>query len=735
MQATSSPAPTPTAAADAPSPRGAGRSPLIALLLFTALAAWLYRDLVVGPPGVVRLGGLGLERSDQLLHAWTLDWVYHQLPRAPLQLFDAEIFWPHPEPLALSDHLFGVAMTLLPVRAFTAEPLRVNALGTVLTFVLAGVAVAALVRGVTRNPAAGVVAGVLYAFNPFRSANLDQVQLLADYATPLAFLFLFRFQARGRAVDLVLLALAWAWQLLCSAYLGAFLAPVLGLALLWGLVRGRPARRPPAWAWGAAAAAAALVVAPFLAPYAHLRTALGLRQHVMNSIVLSLPLDALACTHDCVSLLGPAPSLALAVALLGLVPGGRTPAGVRSTGVVVAFVALALALGPYVHRGAPVAAPPDFLAPGPYFALWRWVPGFDGLRAPVRAVALYHFALALLAGVGVARVAEAPATEWTRGEWGTALCAFAVVWAVATRPPLRFEPLPGAADVPPVYAALAADPDGGPVVELPMRYQSDLYTYYASFHRRPLVNGYSGVLPYSYRYIEAALVCYPCDASLAVLRDLDVRTHVLHLELVGPEMRAALRARVAAAGALAVTREFGDTLLLRFTPPPAPAPPADLRPLARGDWHATSSRGPAPVVDGRTTWSSAPTLDRLEEAGAGMALLRTVPTWEAFLALMPQDMQWYRLDLDGPHALRRATLRMSAWAGFLPAPAPLLEGSLDGVGWVPLGSMPAVLPSLRAFTQHGPDATFAYDLPGTPLRHLRVRYPGAWRLVDLALAE
>ena len=273
-----------------------------------------------------------------------------------------------------------------------------------------------------------------------------------------------------------------------------------------------------------------------------------------------------------------------------------------------------------------------------------------------------------------------------------------------------------------------------------MRHASDVYTYYASFHRRPLVNGYSGVLPYSYRYIEAALVCYPCAPALAVLADLDVRTHVFHLERLAPAIREEVRARIAAAPGLAVERAFGETLLLRYTPPPRPGPPADLHAVPRDGWRATSSRGPVGVeraldADAATAWSTAPALDALGSPRAGTRLLRGLRSWDAFFALVPLDMQWFAIDLGAARRLRRAVVVMSAWAGFLPGPAPTLEGSLDGTTWTALGGMPAVEPSLFAFAQDGPAATFVYTLPATPWRHVRLRYPGFWTLFDVALDE
>jgi hypothetical protein len=708
------------------------------VVAFGALTCWLYPALVFERhTGVVLQTALPLEQSDQLLHAWILDWVYHQLARRPWALFDAGIFWPHPYSLALSDHLFGVAVTLAPLHLVVEEPLRLLALGTALMFPLAALAMWALVFSLTRDAAASLVAGVLWAFNPFRTHNLDQIQLLTDYAIPLAFLVLHRWQRDGRGRQLVALAAVFAWQVLCSAYLGAFLAVPLGIAFGWGLVRGRPPVRPGAGWWLAAAAVGALMLGPFLYPYVHLQSVFDLRQHMLNSIGLSLSLRDLACVRGCTSLAGPIVGASLVLAVVALWPGAGAGSGVRTPYVVAAASGVLLSLGPYVHV-APAfgAGSPEFVAPGPYLFLQKWVPGFDGLRAPARAIVLWHFGIAALAGLGTARLRRAVAAVPVRAAVTVVALAAAVVQA--GRPALRFVPVPGTAEAPAVYRWLAAHGDG-PIVEIPPRAGGAAFTYWTTVHHRPLVNGYSGILPLSYRLLEAALVCYPCPEALAALADLGVRTHLVHLENVAPPWRERLRARIAAEPSLAVERAIGGTLVGRVAPParpPAAGPPWVA--LDRGDWTATSSLGPRDVArafDGseETAWSTGPALDALDRPRAGLALLRGLGTGQDIRALMPRGDAWLQVDLGSVAPVRRVTLAFSDWAGQPAAPAPALAGSVDGTTWVPLDAVPRVVPSWRELVRRGRVAHVEYDVPTTPLRFLRVRDAGYWSLHDLAV--
>jgi hypothetical protein len=714
---------------------------LIVALLLCALTAWRHMDVLrEGGTGVFRQVSSHFERSDQLLHAWTLDWTYHTLPRDPLALFHANTFYPHPYSLALSDHLFGVAVTLAPLRAFVSNPLRLNALGTLATFVLAGTAVAYLVWFLSGSIAGACVAAVLYAFNPFRQSNYAQIQLLADYAIPLSFLFLHRYERDGRARDLVGMAASVAWQTLCSAYLGAYLTFILGIVLV-----GRLWRRSQLRNWGGfllAAIVGAAMLAPFLYPYAWLRAHGQLHQHEINTIALSLAAKDLICWPECRSFFGPL--LAPAAVLLGgaaLWPPARASAG---TYLAVAIMGALLSLGPYVHLSSigDLDAAPGFLFPGPYWPLQRWAPGFDGLRVPGRFISFSHFALSVLAGLGTARLVAARAGI-VRGLAASGAVAVAVL--TLARPQMTFEPLPAADDAAEVYRWLAHEPSDEPIVEFPVGPYDDFIMYHSRLHRHPIVNGYSGFLPFSHRHIAAALRCYPCTAALRALEELNVRTHLVHLNLMANPRRAAIEAQVAATPLLTVVRRFGDTLVVALAAAPAEreSPTASLVPLDRSQWHVTSSLGPQGAeraVDASlaTAWSTGIELDDLQQPIAGLRLLQRPGTWREFLELIPRGWEWFAVDLGGVRAVRRLSLAFSDLAGGLqapPTPAPTVQGSLDGVEWFDLPSDAMVRPSLRDLDRNPIEVRFEYDWPATRVRHLRLTYRGFWYLRDVGVFE
>ena len=68
--------------------------------------------------------GSGLSTNpDSLLNFWAMAWSYHILPLQPLSLFDANIFFPRPDTLAYSEHLFGITLLAAPVWWLSGSPL------------------------------------------------------------------------------------------------------------------------------------------------------------------------------------------------------------------------------------------------------------------------------------------------------------------------------------------------------------------------------------------------------------------------------------------------------------------------------------------------------------------------------------------------------------------------------------------------------------------------------------
>jgi hypothetical protein len=124
----------------------------------------------------------------------------------------------------------------------------------------------------------------------------------------------------------------------------------------------------------------------------------------------------------------------------------------------------------------------------PYWFLYEYVPGFEGLRVPARFWAIVTACLAVLAGLG--------AHQWARSRWGrAAVVAAAVVLVVeGWTAPLHLEPAPTVTPLPAGAETVLEIPAGN-------AYADSVAMYRSLWHGQPVLNGSSGYTPESYQLL------------------------------------------------------------------------------------------------------------------------------------------------------------------------------------------------------------------------------------------
>jgi len=512
--------------------------------------------------------------GDPLHLAYVMAWDAHQLGRRPWALYDANSFHPYPRSLAFGDHLLPEALLVAPVNWATGNAVLASNAGVLLALWLSALAMFALVRSLTGSWGAGLLAGLVYAFNSFTQNELPRVHVLNLQWWPLALLFLARFVRHARRRDALLFAGALALQGLSGAYYlvcTALLAP-LWLAAAYLAARRRPRRRELA-ALGAAIAAVALPCALLLWPYAVQLRAMGFEKALADgadaACYLVPPAGAwlwggVRLYRECFGLphfLG-----FLAALLMGagaaLVLRGRIPGAARGTGVLAlatAALGLALSLGPVVRAAGRA------LGPGPFALLHAWIPLVRGMDGSKRAGVLVVLGGAILAGLAAARLLE----RLPRPSRAAALAVLAVALPLEHwRPPRPAAAVPVGAGVPSVYRWLAEE-SRGPLVELPLypevsrRYWS-VYLYLSTYHWRPVPIGRTSFYPPAHDFLAWSLRGFPDEIALTLLERLGIRTIVVHpLGWEEPERERRLAA-LDACPRLRLLRRFDDPAPARF---------------------------------------------------------------------------------------------------------------------------------------------------------------------------
>jgi hypothetical protein len=252
-----------------------------------ALAAYVVLAIVATWPLAAGIGrDVAADLGDPVFVMWVLAWDCQQMlailggdVSRLFTFFDANIFHPVPLTLAYSEHFIAQAVQILPVWALTGNPILCYNLLYLSTFVLSGLGAYLFVRELTGNPRAAFVAGVLFAFAPYRFPQSSHLQVMSAQWMPFALYGFRRYfdslhtpgadpSPRGRWRPLLGAAAAMVVQNLSCTYYLMFFSPFAAAYVLWEIWRRRIWSQRRLWfQLGAAAAVVFVLTVPLLLPY------------------------------------------------------------------------------------------------------------------------------------------------------------------------------------------------------------------------------------------------------------------------------------------------------------------------------------------------------------------------------------------------------------------------------------------------------------------------------------
>ncbi|MEO8956374.1 MAG: hypothetical protein ABI465_17620 [Ktedonobacteraceae bacterium] len=578
-------------------------------------------------------GEVAGEWWDPLLNMWTLSWDTTTLLHAPTHLWQAQLLYPNNLSLSYSENLLGEAIIYAPFFLLSHNPVFAYNMTFYISFLLCGTNMYIMARHYTGKPLAAFVAALIYAFAPYRLAQLDHIHIIAGEWMPLAFLYLDLALEQGRWRNWILFALFYFLQLLSSIYYGIFLSyALLAFVLIRytipfiGQLRSRKGtyvkylvRRAiqPVIVFAIMFIFLGILMAPYLVSLQggfsrSLGQSTGYAAFVRD-FIFAVPFNWLYGTSYYNGIVLPYDSehylflglTTMALAACGIILAWRKRATVLRAYSWTALIVLLFAFGPFLQYSTPsggpfVASASSFLGrialppnppniPMPWVLAYFVLPGFSGLRVPARLIGVLLIMLALLAAFSVAWLQNkasdyaekrihteqtaVPARHFTRLSplRTVALRSLLVliplailVEAVPAYTPVTQVPTGNA--IPAVYQWLSTHGNQEPIVELPMAYLNEVfsfkqeawYDYYAIYHTHPIADGWSGYRPPLTNDMAALLLNFPSASSLTFLKQYHIRYVVLHLQYYNPAIATTILAQAESNAGLRRIAVFGS---------------------------------------------------------------------------------------------------------------------------------------------------------------------------------
>jgi len=518
---------------------------------------YLLLTLAMTYPVLLRLGTHYIGASTDLwMFPWSDWWLRKCLFEGRSPFYTDRIF--HPHGVSAIYHNFAWLNTAMwiPLSPFIG-PIAAHNLIFLFNVALAGVGMHLFVLYLTEDHRAALLAGVIFAFWPYRMSHFNHPNMISVGWVPFCMLFLARVIREERKFKFALLAglffaLTGIARWMHLIYTSGLLLVYLAYSVLFERQR---------WNWRTVAALvcalglATALMAPLLSPLVVTQIMGG---EAAEDVFIA---GGEFRSTDLVSYLVPERGHPLFRSLLGDL-WTRMRRGSHVGYVALVLAGIGLLKGPRDRlRWFVVGAGLFILALGgdlqvagrhldialPYSWVKDWFP-VRVLRHPHRFNILLSFPLAVLVGYGVAWLLPRlrRPVVWTLGLGALILLEY-LPWPYPTTYP----------DIPPFYQELAGEPEDFAILDLPLGTSSaaKLYMYYSTIHGKALVGGRVARLPRSaWNFIDSVPLLHGlhtddkmdpalCDVSrqLSALAQADVRYVILHPSWVTPDRLARWR--------------------------------------------------------------------------------------------------------------------------------------------------------------------------------------------------
>lgn len=167
---------------------------------------------------------------------------------------------------------------------------------------------------------------------------------------------------------------------------------------------------------------------------------------------------------------------------------------------------------------------------GPYIFLYKYIPGFDGLRVASRFHIFVMFSIAVFAAFGVRTLL--PRLSGIK-QYLTIILLPLLILIEYLSIPIPLSAVPVKENIPEVYKWLAKQEGDFAIIEYPLPKVEELWResqrlYYSTYHWKKLVNGWSGYLSPIYGALRGRQEEFPSKSTIEDLASIGVKFIISH---------------------------------------------------------------------------------------------------------------------------------------------------------------------------------------------------------------
>ncbi|MBU1327471.1 hypothetical protein KKB64_03150 [Patescibacteria group bacterium] len=552
-------------------------------------------------PLALHAGNSVVDAGDPLFYAWNLVHNWQSFTHGFRHLLDTNIYFPTTNTLALSDTLFLQTALTAPILWISNNPVLAENIYILLTFPLAGLGMFLLARRITKQNLPSLLAGLFYAFSLPRLGQIAHLPMISSQWLPYLFYFLLRFLDDGKRANAFLFSIFFIANAASSVYLGIFAS--VGVLIVGGIALALPRQQKKSVNLNVYVKSVLLFVIPVITilivlhfPYIRLKAE---HPEIQRSLAEASARgayqeDYTAVTKNTLFTGKILPTkegeralyLTSTVIVLALLSWFVIPKKLRTIAIAfggLAIISFLLSFGP--ERPFTVGPFDTGYIRMPYYYAYKLFPPLQIIRVPSRFSVLTALSLSLLAAMTLTYAKFFKKYPWV--SLVTGMLFLLEVWQA----PVRTVIVSSYRQAPPVYQWLKNQGGDGPIIELPIAaietgstpieqqvekhydaltqndpLATETYrVYFAGYHLKTTINGYSGYIPQSYHDAVIALDSFPSEYSISFLKQKRIDYIIVHSRQYDDKKWTSLREQLSQSRKLRLAVQFDQDFVYTIT--------------------------------------------------------------------------------------------------------------------------------------------------------------------------